>query len=724
MKGITMAENFEDFKEIVRQIENKRILLPDFQREFVWKDEDRQKKIVASVLARMPIGSILLLNSSPDEYSSKFIGCKNDINVEGLDGTVKFLLDGQQRITVLTNVFSNVIHDQCNQVSDLISPTLKRRFFLRIPKWCECRKEPDLFGVHELLFKYQNPDANYPDFLSGEIEAFIECIPFLNNDNTPYNPQERLSTDLDSFCTTYSRGYLIPLFLSVPPENKRKSPTVKLRFETIIQSVSQKISDEIIAHFTDLSSREEKEAFVDEIFVDDESRNEIKMDLTLFRSSLEARRMVWMTDLKAYLDACIKKVFLNIIEVQEKDRGRAIDIYENLNLGGVSLNTFDLIMAKVAKVSKVNFYKRIINYIQASKEYSIDLVPQELNSELDSMIVSKTYNATINCDSYNDKKEELASKYIDAFLDVLSLYCYNDAFDPDLYKVDYIKRGKILELAPKDIDANCEKICDALDRALFFFQTRCGIRSIQELNYSLMLVIVATIFINDDYYKDVKVHNKLEAWYWASLFSGEFDKDQNSTMLIHLQALTSIISGKRDVSWIDAIKNNVFNAQNFSDKSFLLMGKVDEERYPKAVIRHFICQYFLARTYPDMFDSTKKISVFSDAAATLEAHHIIPLGSTKKVGESTKQLRNDRKNICNSPLNFVYITKDSNKAISDEPLDIYVTKINVQARVKLQINGFSSIDVCKTEEDVKKLLDQRFTYLEGDVKNRIDSLIH
>ncbi len=120
----------------------------------------------------------------------------------------------------------------------------------------------------------------------------------------------------------------------------------------------------------------------------------------------------------------------------------------------------------------------------------------------------------------------------------------------------------------------------------------------------------------------------------------------------------------------------------------------------------------------------KKISVFSDAAATLEAHHIIPLGSTKKVGESTKQLRNDRKNICNSPLNFVYITKDSNKAISDEPLDIYVTKINVQARVKLQINGFSSIDVCKTEADVKKLLDQRFIYLEGDVKNRIDSLIH
>lgn len=54
--------NTSDFKEIVRNIENNKILLPDFQREFVWKDEEMQKKIVASVLAKMPVGSILLLD--------------------------------------------------------------------------------------------------------------------------------------------------------------------------------------------------------------------------------------------------------------------------------------------------------------------------------------------------------------------------------------------------------------------------------------------------------------------------------------------------------------------------------------------------------------------------------------------------------------------------------------------------------------------------------------
>ena len=40
-----IEKNGSDFKEIVREIENENILLPDFQREFKWKDEDMQKDI-------------------------------------------------------------------------------------------------------------------------------------------------------------------------------------------------------------------------------------------------------------------------------------------------------------------------------------------------------------------------------------------------------------------------------------------------------------------------------------------------------------------------------------------------------------------------------------------------------------------------------------------------------------------------------------------------------
>ena len=41
-----------DFGEIVRKIAEDKMLLPDFQRGFVWTDEETQRKIVASVLAK------------------------------------------------------------------------------------------------------------------------------------------------------------------------------------------------------------------------------------------------------------------------------------------------------------------------------------------------------------------------------------------------------------------------------------------------------------------------------------------------------------------------------------------------------------------------------------------------------------------------------------------------------------------------------------------------
>ena len=104
------------------------MLLPDFQRGFVWKDEE-QRKIVASVLAKMPIGSILLLKSKPDEYASKSIGMKEKNTYQSQDGEVEFLLDGQQRMTALTNVFSNVIYEKCKMFSKLSSRALQRRFF-------------------------------------------------------------------------------------------------------------------------------------------------------------------------------------------------------------------------------------------------------------------------------------------------------------------------------------------------------------------------------------------------------------------------------------------------------------------------------------------------------------------------------------------------------------------------------------------------------------------
>lgn len=106
-----LQPNRESLEVTINKIKKNEILLPDFQRQFVWKEEEMQHKLVASVLTKMPIGSILLLKSKDaHDYSCKPLGAKDPIPSEQLpSGAVEFLLDGQQRMTVLANVFSDAI---------------------------------------------------------------------------------------------------------------------------------------------------------------------------------------------------------------------------------------------------------------------------------------------------------------------------------------------------------------------------------------------------------------------------------------------------------------------------------------------------------------------------------------------------------------------------------------------------------------------------------------
>ena len=710
--------------EIINKIERNQILLPDFQREFVWKDEDLQKQLVASVLCKMPVGSILLLKSDPDDYAAKVIGCsKKQVATTQINGEVEFLLDGQQRLTVLTNVFSNIIHDNCPKVSELIAPmALKRRFFLKLPKWNDRPDiEEDWFGIGRLEFPIENPNTDLPPFLTSQILKYIYVESFNANDKRPYNPAERLSISLDQYCISFRDGYLIPMFLMATPVGKSKNSIV-LRFGEIVEGVSKAIASEIMTTYVEYMTDTEKYDFTKYIFGNDADDIYNQLDKKqAFEKALDARSKIWATQMKEYLSSCINAIFLDQIVVESSQRARAIDIYENLNRGGVCLNTFDLIMARVAKVNKENFSGRMRKLMMSEKNYPEKVLPDKMRVILSSKIQNRTYNATENTDCYNTSKNEMNAKYVDIFLDVLSIYSYVPDLRPDAIKLDYIKKWFILNLKPEQINQNCDKTITAIDRAMFFLQTRCGIRTLQEVNYALVVVLIAVVFLEDEYFYDRDVHDLLEGWYWSVLFSGEYDKDQNTTFISNLKNMLKTVKKQSKADWIESIKKNVFSMTNFSEKSLLLMDKVSEDRYPKRVMTSFVCQYMLAQTYPDMFDANKTVSVFCSDAATLEAHHVIPLGAAKKVGEVTADLRKDPKHICNSPLNFVLITKEANKIISDDALDVYAKKITPGAKSALNITSYVSEDSASTKEKIHSILDNRFEMLNGNVVTTINN---
>ena len=127
--------------------------------------------------------------------------------------------------------------------------------------------------------------------------------------------------------------------------------------------------------------------------------------------------------------------------------------------------------------------------------------------------------AKIGC--YNDDESELNSAFCEMLMDMLGIIDYfTDS--KGKYSVDneekinninsiITKRETILNIDSAKIGKYIEEACIGLDRAAFFVQLRCGIRKVSEVNYKLMMVLMATVLLNDEWFHSDKALNRLEA---------------------------------------------------------------------------------------------------------------------------------------------------------------------------------------------------------------------
>lgn len=747
-----LQPNRESLETTINKIKKNEILLPDFQRQFVWKEEEMQRKLVASVLTKMPIGSILLLKSkNAQEYSCKPIGAKDPIKPQKLpDGSVEFLLDGQQRMTVLANVFSDAIFQLTPLTSNLIAPSaLKRRFYLALPNYGNDVFQ-DLFGLHKLMFPMRTPDSDEPEFLTQDILPFIRVIPFnITRDNGKcYNPYSRpipkMLSELETYCLSVEDNWsYIPLYLLVENEKISLNHTT---LNNIIVAIAKKISitkQLTLNEMLNAGQTNDARKYITENL--DEDIYDGYFDSSCFNTSgtdvsnefgrvLEIQANAWASKMFSYLKSCITQINLSQISLEESQRARAIDIYENLNRGGVSLDIFDLIMARVAQATPEPFYQRLEKCIVSGVDYPSGHISSPAVKKAYQIIESQgNYHASENMQCYNSDKNEFPRVYLETFLNVLSLICYKKDYDANgNYTVEHIKRQLKLNLTATQINENCERCCRAIDRACFFFQARCGLRTLKEVNYTLMATVVAFVLDVDECYKSAAVFDLLEAWYWSSIFSGAYDKDQNQVTINDLNRLISnakdIVKGTPPhVEWIKTRCDNVLNVQGFSDVDFLMLSGASNDEYPKNVLGNTICQFYLSMGYEDLVadegGNTVHLSVFSEYALNLQIHHVIPLGSTGDILRSTKTIRGDKKHYLNSPLNFMYITDNANRTISNRSLSEYTSMIPASAG--LNAVGFSgvNIDASATDEMRKNILRNRHTAIIQNVQSRIKVLL-
>lgn len=171
--------------DLLREIVEGKIQLPDFQRGWVWDDE-HIRSLLTSIGRAFPIGAIMLLENGGD---AKF----KVHPVEGVDPTQatpekaeKLILDGQQRLTSLVQVLtsSNPV-----QTSDIKKRELKCYYYIDIEKALNGPESLDeaIFAVGEDRTVRENFGRDIRiDLRSADKEFQLFCFPcaqILNSDD-------------------------------------------------------------------------------------------------------------------------------------------------------------------------------------------------------------------------------------------------------------------------------------------------------------------------------------------------------------------------------------------------------------------------------------------------------------------------------------------------------------------------------------------------------------
>jgi hypothetical protein len=711
-----------NLKELITEIKNNDVLIPDFQRGFVWEDIEDQKRLLSSVFSRLPIGSILMLKGNVDEFRCKVVGTNDYVVFDGETQKLrKFLIDGQQRVTVLVNAFTDIITRKSD--SEIASKMLQNRFFIKLK--IEDFNNIDLFGLSNLVFPASDLSRAY--FFGNDMSESIIEESSINHKILPPNfkiSSPNQSDVIGDSCVILRAGEAkIPLCLMLDDD-----------FETI-KYILNKISGFVEKHLSSLAgkyfNKEDEvsyERFLDSLIkagVNDAYISDL-LDSNNFAKILKKMRESWVSNFSQYINLCISDLKFYEITVLESERERAIDIYENLNMGGKSLTTFDLIVAKVARNGDQNFIDQIIGVLDS--DISVDS-----NHDLYKYFAeNKTSDLIENLKIYKNK--DLNSAFQNVLMNLLVINNRLTFTDFKNLTLNDIKKDKILKLTPEYISNNYSCCVIGIKRALLFMNHDLGISKIEDVLYEHVLLNLALILQKDVLWNDNNVLRKLELWYWIILFSGSYDRDQSNQMLKDLKFLNNYICESKDV--LDELMSkvgNIFSEHYFTKQSIILMQETKINSFPKKVVQNMILQYILSKKPTDILtvDQTEVKNLTSYNGMALEKHHLIPLSGVTKFGESTKIIRKDKEHLLNSPINFTLISKEANKKISSSGLHEYYTKISHTSYKNHILPTGVNTDLYdkmreSNEQELQKLayewLKQRYMTIKSDILTTINDI--
>ncbi|MGL5344049.1 MAG: GmrSD restriction endonuclease domain-containing protein [Plesiomonas sp.] len=725
-----------------KKITDQSLLLPDFQRDYKW-GVVKQQSLLASIMLKFPVGSSLILEGQSNDFALRKIGETVQHTLDKSD-RCEYLLDGQQRTTTLYNAFNDVFDfsaftDQIELTQFIAKKAnpMKVRWFIRIPVAGKSNENvTDIFNATDVLFSTNSLEHLEPN----DIIDIFNCETFNEKNNkgvskwfSPYYQMKCLEngktiplviTQFVNDCIDYG---MIPLFMVGTKPN-----VVNRILDGIANINMQAIRDK---YENDFSSVKEKYD-ISQIFDCIDSIQECEEHGLIYKDEIEkifnVCKSEWKNSVSNYLTRDIFDDY-KLNSLVTDDIRRAIPIFCHLNDGGMRLDDFDLVSAKVAK----SVAGDTSTYSLSSNIRSMFTKPVKLCSSLVHVCdaTNKLYLNELDCLS-----DGLPSGYLSkAILAICTALARREIELENSNQFEVKKKDTssktLLSLDTEIIRKYIEIATLAVQRAYAFLLIRCGVYNANKLHYKLMIQPIAYIFAEDRFWEDSTAHKKVEFWYWTSAFSGRYLYDQSAIVIDDINQLYKwVANGVGDEILVREAQ--IFQDDKYASKD-LLMQRLNE--YPKEGIHNLILQYVLSviPSYDLHATKTNQLNSFrkndqgdvvlwpANASNGLNDHHVIPLGSVIALGQKTEEIRQDPNHILNSPLNRVLISGVANNQISSMDPSRYFKDIPQNKIVMKSLligDSFSDISTASKKDDIEKALSERFDMLEISVKSRLLSL--
>jgi hypothetical protein len=380
-----------------------------------------------------------------------------------------------------------------------------------------------------------------------------------------------------------------------------------------------------------------------------------------------------------------------------------ISIFEQVNRGGVKLDIYDLIVARMA-FHKKNLTDEIRDICKEDKE----IIPNIDNDARNKFQV-------LNLGIWDDKDDIPSKSLKKAFKNCLAICELKNNKGLEHLTDKYIKERNLLNLDKDQIFNNWKDTMEILFSVFQFLHFRCGVAKLKDIPYELLIVPLFVFFAKHDNKPSKKDIDKIEFWYWASIFSGHY-REKQSTRVI--QDSKKIIN---EENFKDML-SKIFKADGYSDKDSLTR-KRENSRQPQ--LDRTLIQYVTSKEPYDLDNNKQKqrISAYKMAKGDIntQKHHIIPINELKEI-YSIDNLRGESEHPANSALNMVIISDRSNWKI--QRIDDYKKHANRLNCEKNCIPIPNDKKYYKNDKyDFELFLSDRFDLLESDIKDHLEDLI-